>query len=67
MDDLKQIDYMKNIDKIMDIPEPCTHPEHEIPGHIVLSPGVYQHRCPHCLQVTIFTVPRKFKKGENNV
>lgn len=35
----------------------CLHPEHNPPSHIVLKPGHYEHTCPHCKQVTHFTVP----------
>lgn len=37
--------------KIFDLPKvvQCSHPEHEPPKHIALSPGVYEHTCPKCL------------------
>lgn len=28
--------------------EPCHHPEHEIPTHLMLQPGIYEHECPGC-------------------
>lgn len=30
------------------LPMPCRHPEHNPPGMIVLSPGIYEHECPGC-------------------
>lgn len=36
---------------------PCSHPCHNPPSHIALSPGVYEHTCPACGTVTRFTVP----------
>ncbi len=37
--------------------ERCSHPEHEPPKNICLSPGVYEHTCPNCGGVIYFTVP----------
>lgn len=42
--------------KIADIKPPCTHSEHNPPSMIVLSPGVYEHRCPNCGMTCTFTV-----------
>lgn len=44
--------------KIADLPRQqfCRHPEHNPPGHIVLSPGVYEHTCPGCKSVFRFSV-----------
>lgn len=36
--------------------QPCTHPEHNPPGMIVLTPGTYTYQCPACGQITTFTV-----------
>jgi hypothetical protein len=36
---------------------PCCHPEHNPPSHMVLSPGTYEHTCPGCGRVVLFTVP----------
>ena len=46
--------------KIRNLPEterPCSHPEHNPPGMIVLDPGVYEHTCPACGKRTEFVVP----------
>lgn len=43
--------------KIGDIPKVCTHPEHNPPTHMYLSPGIYEHVCPGCGGKIIFTVP----------
>lgn len=43
--------------KIRDIKPPCRHPQHNPPGYIVLSPGVYEHVCPGCGKSITFTVP----------
>jgi len=48
---------MSTIEKIGDIPEPCRHPQHDPPGHIVLQPGTYKHTCPGCGNVVVFSVP----------
>jgi hypothetical protein len=45
--------------KIRDIPwdrKVCYHPEHDPPGHMVYQPGVWEHTCPGCGKVTVFTV-----------
>lgn len=44
--------------KIADLPwrDGCLHPEHNPPGMIVLSPGVYEHTCPSCGHKTTFVV-----------
>lgn len=36
--------------KVADFPKVkrCKHPEHNPPRHIVLSPGIYEHKCPAC-------------------
>ena len=34
--------------------ETCTHPSHEVPGHMVIPEGKgYRHVCPGCGKVTI--------------
>ena len=35
----------------------CFSPEHNPPGHIVLSPGVYEYECPSCGKITMVNVP----------
>ena len=42
--------------KIADAPAPCQHPEHNPPGLVVLSPGMYEHTCPGCGDTITFTV-----------
>ena len=42
--------------KIAELPEVCQHPEHEPPRHQVFTDGVYEHTCPACGHVTVFTV-----------
>lgn len=44
--------------KIADPPEskPCYSPEHSPPSMMVFAPGTYEHTCPSCGKVTIFTV-----------
>ena len=35
----------------------CLHPNHNPPGHIVLSPGTYEYTCPGCGATQIVNVP----------
>lgn len=35
---------------------PCLDPDHNIPMHMVLEPGRYEHKCSKCGRITIFTV-----------
>ena len=44
--------------KVSDLPshESCLHPEHNLPLHIVLPPGVYEHECPACHYLQVFTI-----------
>jgi hypothetical protein len=35
---------------------PCTSPEHNPPGMIVLPPGEHVWQCPSCGEITKFTV-----------
>jgi predicted RNA-binding Zn-ribbon protein involved in translation (DUF1610 family) len=44
--------------KIHEFPQPCIHPEHDPPMHIVLEEGVYEYTCPGCGAKQIFTVRR---------
>ena len=37
--------------------KPCMHPEHEVPSHISLPPGTYEHECPGCHAKKKFVVP----------
>lgn len=39
--------------------ERCTHPDHNPPDMRVFEPGTYEHTCPRCGTITIFTVPPK--------
>lgn len=34
--------------KIGEVKQPCLHPEHNPPTHIVLEPGIYEYVCPGC-------------------
>lgn len=52
-------EYNMTLEKVADIPVPCTHPEHNPPNMIVLEPGIYKHTCPGCGEITTFTVPHK--------
>lgn len=47
--------------KIADLPEVkrCHHPEHYPPTMMVFQPGVYEHECPGCHHVIVFTVRRE--------
>lgn len=42
--------------KIKDLSRPCLSSQHNPPSMMVYSPGVYQHTCPACGAVQIFTV-----------
>lgn len=52
--------------KISDLPKPhdgwshkkrmCISPYHLPPSHRVFEPGVYEHTCPMCGNVIVFTV-----------
>jgi len=44
------------IKKIADLKQPCLHPEHDPPSHMVLEPGIYEHTCPNCGRKMTFTV-----------
>lgn len=35
----------------------CKDIQHNPPTHIVYSPGTYEHRCPKCHRIIVFTVP----------
>ena len=48
---------MGGLRKIADAPQPCFHPEHNPPTHIVLEPGLYEYTCPNCGRTSTFTVP----------
>ena len=39
-------------------PEPCHHPDHNPPSHMVFEPGTYEHECSGCGKKLVFTVPR---------
>jgi hypothetical protein len=43
--------------KVADAQIPCMNPEHKPPSHCVFEPGTYEHTCPSCGKITIFTVP----------
>jgi hypothetical protein len=38
------------------LPVPCFSKEHEPPSHMAYQPGKYEHTCPDCGHVIIFTV-----------
>ena len=43
--------------KVADAPTPpCRHWGHAPPTMRVFAPGTYEHTCPKCGQVTVFTV-----------
>ena len=42
--------------KIADFPDICRHPEHGPAMHRVYTNGLYEHVCPGCGFVTVFTV-----------
>lgn len=44
--------------KIQDLAKLCLNPCHNPPGHMVYESGVYEHTCPGCGAVKIFTVTR---------
>jgi hypothetical protein len=47
--------------KIADPPSPpCPHPEHRPPGMMVFEPGMYEHTCPECGNITRFSVPATY-------
>jgi len=48
---------MSGLEKIKDAEKPCSHPGHNPPMHIVLTPGTYRYTCPACGKVTEFKVP----------
>jgi hypothetical protein len=35
---------------------PCTHPDHNIPSHVVLQPGRYKHTCAGCGQAVFVNI-----------
>lgn len=45
------------LEKIKDAEKPCLSPEHNMPTHIVLSPGTYKYTCPSCGKSITFDVP----------
>lgn len=38
------------------IPKICSSPDHNPPQHMVFPSGVYEHECPLCGRITVFTV-----------
>lgn len=38
---------------------PCRNPEHNPPSMQVFTPGVYEHICPQCGNITTFIVREK--------
>jgi hypothetical protein len=55
----------KKIEPIPPFPDnysgmPCFHREHYPPSMMVFKPGTYEHTCPACGHVTIFTVQRSY-------
>lgn len=55
--DLPQCEGWSSTRKIKDFQDPCLHPEHNPPSHMVYSPGIYEHICPGCGKRMEFTVP----------
>lgn len=47
---------MTPLEKIADVKNPCLSPDHNPPGNMVYTPGVYRHTCSMCGHVTEFTV-----------
>lgn len=41
-------------------PRPCSHPEHDPPGMMVFAPGTYEHECPRCHHIIVFTVRERW-------
>lgn len=39
-------------------PRPCRDSEHNPPSMRVFEPGVYEHTCPRCKAMQIFTVQK---------
>lgn len=46
----------RKIDDKLYIKEPCRHPEHQPPMHIVLENGTYEYTCPGCGEVRTIVV-----------
>jgi len=44
--------------KISDPAPICTHPEHNPPNHMVLSPGIYEWECSGCGEKKVFVVEK---------
>lgn len=42
----------------LDPQQTCRDPDHDPPKHMVYPVGVYEHTCPTCGKVTVFTVTR---------
>ncbi len=40
--------------------QPCMHPEHNPPSHMVLQPGLHVWVCPGCGQEQQIVVPQHF-------
>lgn len=36
--------------------EVCTNPGHNPPIHMVLDPGIYEHKCPGCGKIHKITI-----------
>ena len=51
----------KGTRKIADLPQEkiCTSSAHNPPTLMVYEPGVYEHTCPHCGNIQVFTVGNK--------
>ena len=35
----------------------CNNPSHNLPTHILLEPGEYEHKCPGCGKITSVNIP----------
>ena len=46
-----------NTIKISEPEYPCMYPEHNPPSMQVFESGTYEHTCPSCGKVQIFTIP----------
>lgn len=48
----------RKVPKTLPFPPPnyCQGEEHDPLGHVVLSPGLYEHQCPDCKKKTLFRV-----------
>lgn len=50
----------KRIDDAWEQPQQCKDPDHFPPRMMVFKPGTYEHTCPTCDHITVFTIPEKY-------